>query len=175
MTISEAFVKYENYAFRFESLPIYHVDGEWEDFQYYLKTNIAKQNKELILFQNDIDNMIKKGRKHIRTRILPQVPNEYIKFETQVGYIPQSKIGVEFNFILEEDFKKYSYNISLNDFWLFDDKYLFHIIYEEDGKFKKIEQIFDKNILKKSINFMKDSLKVSKTLTYLQEIYLKKL
>ena len=90
--------------------------------------------------------MISKGRKHIRARILPNPISQYFKFELEVGYIPQQKVGFDFYFINEDKIKS-----PLIDFWLFDQKDLLIMKYNEKGEFLEIEICTDKKMIQDCI------------------------
>jgi hypothetical protein len=167
MEIQNAFTKYQHYAFRMETLPVYKVSGEWEDYQSFLKTKELRQNEDLKSFISDIKNTLcNQEKRHIRTRVYPEIMNSYLEFETKIGYIPQAKIGVEFNFISERDFGSLENTYNLQDYWLFDDRYLFLMNYSSTGEFISVEKCRDEKIIKSAI-FLKDtSFEKAKTLSF---------
>lgn len=167
MKIQNAFNNYKDYAFRMETLPVYKVAGEWDDYQSFLKTKKLNQSDDLKSFILGIEKMITNSNKrHIRTRVYPEFINSYLEFETKIGYIPQSKIGVEFNFIKKDDFEKLENIYNLQDFWLFDDKYLFLMNYSDDGVFINSETCTDENIVRSAILLKNATFEKAKTLSF---------
>lgn len=166
------FKNYKEEAFRLETLSLYKVKDECEDFELFLKTNKIRQNSSLIEYMSDAKKMIENGRRHIRARIIPNPITNYFIFETKVGYLPQSKIGFEFAFIEEKELLKNKMSlIDLGDFWLFDKSILVLMNYDNDGTFIEAKIIKDSDLISESIKIRNCCIENGKTLSYLLDKY----
>lgn len=152
--LGQLFLNYKEEAYRLETLPFYRVKGEWENFEIYKNTGNAIQDEDLKSYLADVKSKIANGAQHIRARVLEVPVNEYQVFETKVGYIPSSELGTafyfmnrpEFNKILESDFDN---SFLLRDFWLFDNKDLAFMNYNESGEWTGFEIVSDMDIISK--------------------------
>ncbi|GAB3430712.1 DUF6879 family protein [Niabella aquatica] len=152
MDIDKIFKEYKSEAFRLETLPQYKVEGEWECFQEFQKRKEVIQYQDLIEYLDETKIKIQEGKRHIRVRAFKSPITGYLQFETLVGYVPQSKIGVELNFIdynkMETLLKDVNVEKSqIKDFWLFDKTYLFYIIYNSHGEFQDIVEETETSII----------------------------
>jgi hypothetical protein len=162
------FNSYAREAFRLETLPEYRIDEEWINFQNYRATGALVQDADLKHYLEQVSNDSKNGKRHIRARSFQIPPSEYLRFETQIGYLPQSQHGCEFAFIeqanLEKLCKEITESHSLRDFWLFDETHLFFIHYNSQGEFQGIVQETDPVIIESSIRLKNQILQDGKPL-----------
>lgn len=174
-TVEQLFAGYQQEAFRLELLPEYKVSGEWEDFVEYKKSGIIKQNPDLIDYLNAAQAKIDAGKRHIRTRIIPSPITEYVIFEAKIGYIPQSKVGFELNFLEKIDYdnvlKTNFSNIEFSDFWLFDKQHLVVMKYDSEGKFLSAEVNTDQDLINNCIRLRNLLPEHSHSLSYFIDKY----
>jgi hypothetical protein len=141
--------EYKTEAFRLEGLPEYNVISEVESLDAFKKDGTllpVQDTEEYILEQS---KKIIEGKRHIRARIIPQPITIYFKFETQIGYIPQSKNNFELYFLERGDLTNGRLNeaMLLKDFWLLDRNKLAFMIYGEDGTFKGVKFSDDSDLI----------------------------
>lgn len=70
-----------------------------------------------------------------RLRAIPPTPTEYLKFETEHGYIPSQSFGEEVRFIEIEKVSSRFGETPLLDFWVFDRARFYLMIYDTRGVF----------------------------------------
>ena len=167
--IGRLFKTYQFEAFRLETLPQYKVPGEWENFQKYLKTGEVISDTGLIEYNSDAKEMIKKGRSHIRARVIPNPISNYFIFETKVGYKPQLELGFDFYFIKDSLFKNKSF-ANIQDFWLFDKKILLLMSYDDEGQFVSAEISDNENKIRDCIEIRNYFIDNGKPLSYIIDL-----
>lgn len=139
-TLSELFANYSKEAFRLELLQQYIVPEEWDNFLQFKETGIAKGYSELDEYIESAKEKVKTGKRHIRARVYVRPISEYLKFETQIGYIPQESVGIELLFLEANTFKSLLSALNINqnnvaDFWLFDNSILAIMEYDSEGRY----------------------------------------
>ena len=141
--LENLFQSYKKEAFRLEILPFYKVDGEWKDFQHYLKTGELVQDQEFLNYLVQTKIRIDAGANYIRCRVVENPINDYQVFETQLGYIPYAGLGAELYFIeravyndLLSSHKQYQL---ITDFWLFDEKQVAFMNYNSENEWQGFE------------------------------------
>lgn len=144
----------KNEAFRLEVLPEYRVEGEWEIYQEYIKSGVLLDDIEFNCYVEEVANKVYKGCKYIRARVLDSPLSDYQKFEILSGYRPLSKIGAKIIWTSRSDFDKISINrLVKKDFWIFDDNCVVLVNYDSSGEWLGFEQVEDKKIAAKFIDF----------------------
>ena len=105
-----------------------------------------------------IENDVKKGKSHIRVRVIPKLINDYIKFEIKFAYIKQIRIGHKIYVINESDFKKIlTKRFTQEDFYLFDNTVAVRIIYNKEGEFlgtsliDNVKEVYQYKLLKEKL------------------------
>ncbi len=170
--IGKLFSTYKHEAFRLETLPFYKVKGEWASYQEYLETGKIIQDISIIKYISESKQMIEKGRRHLRARIIPNPLNDYFIFETLVGYLPQSRVGFEFFFVEEKNaLTKSVEDGNIKDFWLFDKSTLLLMSYNTEGEFLKAEISNDKDLISKCIQIRDSFVSNGESLNYILEKY----
>lgn len=167
---------YTQEAFRLETLPQYHVPGEWEAFQEYKvsgKLELTDDFKEYLKLQGE---KVMKGARNIRARVIP-ASTEYFIFETKYGYIPQAAFGFELNFIGHQKYRKlidkhFSKYHTFKDFWLFDRKDLVEMGYDETGHFLGAVQVVDKQKIHDALRLREFFIPESQGLSYVLDTYI---
>lgn len=165
---SDYFLNYNLEAFRFESLPEYNVQSEKEDFQSFIKTGKINTNKEFKSYLSNASIKLKKGIRHIRTRMIHNPLTNYQIFETYLGYIPLSNFGAEIN-IIEESKLKSIFNEIPSDFWLFDYKYLVVMEYDKFGNFIDFSIVEDPITINKYVEIRNTLIHNSNSFSFLKD------
>ncbi len=124
MSFDELFAMFKDEAFRLETLPVYDVPEEIEAIKEFNETGKVINN----LDQEWID-LLKIGKPVKRLRLLSNPLSSYETFELEV-YKSNLKYGEDIRIINRDDF-----NENLQDFWIFDMKWIGIMIYDKDGKF----------------------------------------
>lgn len=165
---------YQTEAFRLEGLPEYNVTSEVESLNAFKKdgTILPVKDTEEYIYQQS--KKILEGKRHIRARIIPNPITEYFKFETHIGYIPQSKNNFELYFV-ESDFNKELLNEDLlrRDFWLIDNTTLAFMIYGDGGTFKGVEFSNDADFIFEANKIRNYFIENGESIDYLVNKYFK--
>lgn len=129
------FGEFQTSASRVEILPIYHIEGgEWEEFEQYRKGIPIRgfANRDWI----DLVATWKKSGKEIkRIRVIPTKLTEYLCYEFEWCYPRNWIAGEVIRVIGQKTYKQLSDPETRGDFWVFDDKYVLQMNYDEDGRY----------------------------------------
>jgi hypothetical protein len=132
MDINNPFETFETSAFRLEALPQYLVEKEKASYLAF-KTSGDKPTYFNREWSELVARHVKAGRSMRRLRLLSDELTDYERFETQV-YSGLSA-GEEIRANLRSQYAEaYRY-----DFWLFDNRWIAEVKYEEDGTFVAFE------------------------------------
>lgn len=140
-------------VFRLELLEQYKVDGEWQQFQRFVKGHKIEEDAQTREFCKLISESAKKGVKHVRVHVVPKKLTPYLRFEIETGYVPMMKAGASILLVEKSCYSnllsKYFHNGSFNpkDFWMFDEKVLVELHYNNEGVFKELKLIDDEDTL----------------------------
>ncbi|MBI2107259.1 hypothetical protein HYT57_04720 [Candidatus Woesearchaeota archaeon] len=152
--------KIKNEAFRLELLPCYDIEKERESFKKFEKGVEVQSDKELLQFCKIISNFAGQGKKIIKVHVIPKRLTNYLRFEIETGYLPQSKAGAEIYLIYSDMYKNLlAENFNPIDFWIFDNKAVIELIYNKEGKFLRERMIKDKGLLELYINLKNNLVK----------------
>ncbi|MFA5070981.1 MAG: DUF6879 family protein [Candidatus Pacearchaeota archaeon] len=129
------FENFEKSAFRLELLQKYSVDEELEDFSNFIKTSKIN-SKKYSEWTEIISKAKSRGVIMQRVHIVDFPLSDYLKYEFEY-YKISKKIGEQI-FLLDKN----KFNEKVNfDFWLFDDRIVLKMNYDQDGKFLGFEKI----------------------------------
>ena len=155
------FENFKKYAFRLELLQEYDVEEEKEAIEKFLKSAKIEPDKEWI-------NIIKKARRRKaimqRVRVINLPLTDYLKFEIK-AYQFNIASGENIYFIYQEEFDKLNSEINY-DFWLFDDKIVLKMNYNNKGKFIGFVKI--KSDMNRYINLKDKLLSMAKSIKELE-------
>ncbi len=124
-------------AFRLELLPSYAEESEAK----YLKLFNAGQNTPPTDFNSEwistLSRAKERGAKYTRVRLRPSATlNSYMSFEYEWGYRKNADYGERIIQIHPEDLEKIKETLGfLIDYWLFDNRQCFLMIYDVEGQF----------------------------------------
>lgn len=136
LLLPQLFQSFESEAFRLETLPHYRIEsnGEYAEFQRYLDGGLfpnAEINQD---WYESLDAWKSEGKRIIRVRILPEIPNPYLKFEIEWFYPFNAKHGEEIFLLPEEEYRR-QFELPLHDFWMFDHSKVGVLEYDSEGRF----------------------------------------
>lgn len=139
-----AFEGFRLEAFRLECLPTYSVDEERDALSLFRRKQPrpASLNSEWLEI---LDSVRKRNAIVRRIRLLPQIPSEYIHFEYEWGYRVSALHGEEIRGlrVTEDLIAKFPVLI---DFWLFDSRTAFLMLYDFAGRFLGVLQVNDSDV-----------------------------
>ena len=126
MTLSKLFETFQVSAFRLEGRPVYLVNEEEDALKFYKNTGrlpegFSKEWLEFVRSQTDSKKTIQ------RLRLLSDRLSDYEAFEL-TAYVGVEE-GEDIRFAKRRDYL-YEY-----DFWLFDNRWLARMNYDEDGRY----------------------------------------
>lgn len=134
--------EYKTSAIRIESLPLYKVSGEWENYQVFLAEGKILRDGDLLWYLNLIAQKEKSGASNLRIRVIDLPISLYLKYEYFAGYCPATESGSQVFFIDRADYDeiKAKNNFrTVDDFWLFDSMTLVSMHYNKDGEWRGAE------------------------------------
>lgn len=124
MSFDELFEMFTEEAFRLETLPIYDVEEEKEAIKEFKNTGKIINN-----IDQEWMDLLKIGKPVKRLRLLSNPLSDYEIFELE-AYKSNLKYGEDIRIANRDNF-----NEELQDFWIFDMKWIGIMKYDHDGKF----------------------------------------
>jgi len=130
--LNDPFDSFEHSAFRLETLPVYSVPEEADDFQRFLSGESLpiSMNEEWCDWTRQ-QTLLGKTLQRVRVISLPL--SSYLRFEIDWRYVYSNVAGEEI-YLLEKS-KIPADMLSLADFWLFDGRVLVRLRYDSNGHF----------------------------------------
>lgn len=155
----DLFSSFTKSAFRLESLPEYRVDSERDAFAQFLTTGEADMSKEpeLLSWCQMVEEKTTNGARVDRARIICSPATDYTRFEMTCGYPHITKAGEVIRLLSEDDFDiacdEEELDVVFNrwgalDFWLFDDRHLLIMDYDDDGTYLGVNESTDEEDIK---------------------------
>lgn len=149
LSLNDMFDKFQKSAKRLELLQEYNIDGqEKETFMNFINGQVVKPYGQLIEWNSLVKAWTSSGKTVERVRVIASPLSIYLKFEIELGYLPSSLSGQNVYFIDKKNYENLNLNKINKDFWIFDDKYVFIMEYDENGKFQNSYQIESDDYIK---------------------------
>lgn len=142
MKLADAFSSFKKSARRLELLQEYHIDGnEWETFRKFKAGEPTAIYEELAEWNSLLDSWTKRGISVDRIRVIDNPLSDYLKYQIDLGYVPSALCGQSVRFISRDRFNEISKGLINTDFWLFDDEFVFELVYDEKGAFLESREV----------------------------------
>lgn len=136
LSLGDLFSSFKKSAKRLELLQEYHIEGdEWDSFQKFINGEAVSPYPELAEWNEQISEWRKQGKTIERIRLLENPLSEYLKYEIFEAYVPGTIVGQKINFVSPKQLEKVVGKKKLKDFWIFDDKYVFEMDYDENHNY----------------------------------------
>lgn len=161
--IAKLFKEYEFEVFRLQTLTEYNVDSEKESFDKFKKDGILPDVNLYSDWNQNIKRQTDAGKKFINTNIvLSSGPTVYQRFGNSFKKI-QTKLGMQWIFMMVDDFKNMMkrHDVMPFDFWMFDEKIVFEMLYNDAGNWVGNREITDTDLIKKLVDVKNDFIKNS--------------
>ncbi|WP_394622270.1 DUF6879 family protein [Lentzea sp. JNUCC 0626] len=129
------FVEFRKSATRIETLPVYSVEEEREQFEHYLSGEPLPADRNGAWADN-IRACVADGRYMGRVHIIDHVLTPYLQFEIDWYYAINGAAGEDIRFIYREDVP----DLTFTDTWLFDDAVVVDLGYTAEGELLYINQ-----------------------------------
>jgi len=136
---SSLFQSFQQEAFRLETLDQYLVPQEEQELSRFFSGEPLpeRKNKQWCeLIRKNIDRGARMRRVHVLN--LPLSP--YLKFEIEWGYVFSLAAGEEILIVDRKNLPPQLPDEAAHDFWLFDDRVLVWMRYDEEGRIVALEQ-----------------------------------
>ncbi|MFC4050460.1 DUF6879 family protein [Actinomadura syzygii] len=123
------FTEFRESASRIETLPVYRVDDERENFEHYLAGAPLPPGRNEEWAQN-IRECVAGGKYMGRVHIIDRVLTPYLQFEIDWYYAVNGAAGEDIRFIFRDDVPDGPFT----DTWIFDDEIVVDLSYDDDGR-----------------------------------------
>ncbi|MGH3710685.1 MAG: DUF6879 family protein [Pseudonocardiaceae bacterium] len=117
--------------FRLETLDLYDVDSECEDFRRYL----AGEPEPTATWPDVIRDEVFRGLHTYRVHVVRSPPTDYLRYECEWGYVRNAEAGEHIRIIDTAEQSKPDV-VPDHDFWLIGDEHLLLMHYDPDCKFQ---------------------------------------
>jgi hypothetical protein len=152
------FQSFKERAFRLETLDLYSVQEEAENYRRFLKGDRppASNNEEWCQL---IKGNVTAGKVMERIHVVSVPLTPYVKFEIDWGYVHSRAAGEQIRMLDRTRVPKELG--SVRDFWLFDEKVLVFMCYQKDGAFVGAEIENDPGVISEHIMIERRLLSLS--------------
>jgi hypothetical protein len=139
------FTDFKKSATRIETLPVYVVDDERENFELYISGAPLPpdRNEEWVA---NIRECVADGKCMSRVHIIDHVLTPYLQFEIDWYYAVNAAAGEDIRFVFREDVPEVTYT----DTWIFDDQVVLDLAYDTEGRLLYINQNEDPERLRQA-------------------------
>jgi len=133
---SRLFTTFQNSVFRLEILPQYMVDEEQDQFAAFVKGRPVPVPESGVLWEwkELVSKKTAAGKSMIRVHVLPELLTSYLRFEIEWGYPYMATAGEDIRLLLPETLRVLR-ELPKEDFWLFDDRIVVFLKYNNEGRF----------------------------------------
>lgn len=134
-------------ARRLETLPTYHIKGgEWEEYQQYLQGIPIKDfaNQDWV---EDVGAWKKAGKEIRRIRVIPSTLTRYLRYEFEWCFPENMLAGEVIRVVAQADYQNLVSKATSGDFWIFDEKYVLSMQYDEEGRYLGENLIDNKDLV----------------------------
>lgn len=126
---------YQRSAFRLETLDAYEVASDGGDVARYLRGEPDPDPERKGPWLQELAAERAAGKTTSRVRILTTPLSDYLRYECEWGYVPNSEAGEQIR-ILDLTTTARPRDVVNEDFWLLDDTHALRMVYDADGRFK---------------------------------------
>lgn len=161
--LSDLFKNYKNEVFRLQTLTEYNVDDEKDAFDKFKRDGMSPDVNVYADWNENIRTQTSAGKKFINTNlVLDSGPTQYQKFGFFFKQV-QSECGIDYRFMNKSEFEKMTQkqNVTPLDFWMFDEKIVFEMLYNENGNWLGNREITDLDLIQKLITLKNEFIKNS--------------
>lgn len=127
-------------VFRFEGRPAYNVPEERELLTHFASHGSVSWPAEFSEFADAVAADTKRGVTHIRVRLMPAKPTQYIRFELEF-YKLLSAAGMQVLAISPREVERITKRAAIDDFYVFDNDACARLVFAEDDTFVREEEI----------------------------------
>jgi hypothetical protein len=117
-------------AFRLETLPVYDMPGEWEEFARHLAGEQPPPDLHY-RWLDTVTECVKARKVFQRVHVVTSPLSDYLKYEFAWGYVFNARAGENIR-ILDLAYQA-DPGLPAHDFWLFDDTTVVRMDYNEHG------------------------------------------
>ena len=153
LSLGELISTFKKSAKRLEILQEFHIEGgEWENFQKFKRGEVAPAFPELVEWKEQLAEWTKQGKTVERVRVFENPLSDYLKYEILEAYAPCALSGQKVNFVSRKQLEKVVGKKQVKDFWIFDDKYVYEMDYDENHNYcggRIVDGTAEKEIYKK--------------------------
>jgi hypothetical protein len=143
MEISEfgkLFARFNESAFRLETLPHYLVDEESRAFALYLEGRPFPERKHEE-WLSLVSNAVRKGKLITRVHAIVPVLTPYLRFELEWFYPYNVEAGEDVRILEDDDPQALFAEAPFCDFWIFDDTVAVKMEYDAEGRFLRPSRV----------------------------------
>ena len=152
--LNEMFKNFKKTACRIEALPQYKIIGdEWERYQAFTKGEYREKYNSSS-WPKMLKDYKKMGKVVERIRVVPNQLTSYLIFEFNC-YVQSIIAGEQINVVDKSEYDKLVNSKTRGDYWIFDNKDVLYMEYDEEGAFIGSRLIEDNEIKNECIKFYK--------------------
>ncbi len=136
-TLGDCFKDFGREAFRLETLDDYSKSGGVDAYRAFLAGEPQPEDYKTAGWMTTVGDAVASGKRIYRVHILARPLTDYLRFELSWGYRRNAAAGEEF-FILDTTTQENPIP-DAPDFWLFDERAIGAMKYDEEGKYLGVD------------------------------------
>jgi len=121
-------------VFRLETLDLYSTSDDGHDFANYLRGAPGPDPARKEPWLDRLRDEHRQGRDRFRVRVLRQPLSDYLRYECEWGYAPNSEAGEDIRILDLTEPGTAALAVD-HDFWLIDQRDVIRMHYDSDGRF----------------------------------------
>lgn len=137
------FRQFRRSCFRLETLQCYRGSGEDDSIRAFLAGRIPQPHSGKREWMALVGAATRDGRTMQRVHVVTEPLTDYVRFEVAWSYAHSIAAGEDVRIIPVAEGEAWPPDVSLNDFWLFDDTELFDMCYDADGTWLGVTHLTD--------------------------------
>ena len=129
-------------AFRLEALDFYDVDSDGDDYHRYVAGEPDPDPDRKNPWLAELRAEKAAGRLRHRVHVLRTPLNDYLRYECEWGYVPNSEAGEDIRILDLAEVDRPAELID-GEWWILDEEIVLRMIYDDGGKFLGAERVDD--------------------------------
>lgn len=148
--LQHQFETFKKEVFRLELRDVYKVEGEWEEFQSYLRGQFLLDLESFKPWLDNIAQTIAAGKVWRRVHVVPSVLTPYLMYEIEWGYLYSAKAGERIGILEQRVYEGVRpRDFEPLDYWLFDNQTVLEMLYEDNGTYRGTRKVEDENLVRR--------------------------
>lgn len=141
------FSQFNRSCFRLETLQRYRGSGEDDSIRAFLAGDNPAPHPGKLEWMRLVSTAVRAGKTMQRVHVVLEPSSDYVMFEVAWSYAYSVSAGEDVRLVPIDVGASWPQHICMDDFWLFDDQELFHMIYDDEDAWVGIDHVKDPTMI----------------------------